>query len=192
MGAVPRRSFLLGLGAGAAALAAGGVVLRGRGGDGESPGPVPGAAVGDERVEQKRSVARGQVVDFYTAVPAGHGDGRGLPVCLVLHGASATAAHFDDFGFGRFLTDAVQRGAKPFVLAGATGGVLRWQPSGDDDPRRMVHEEIPGWCAERGFDTGRLALWGWSMGGYGALRRRRDLSGLRPRGRRLLPGLLAG
>jgi dienelactone hydrolase len=33
----------------------------------------------------------------------------------------------------------------------------------------MVHEELPAWCAERGFDTGRLAAWGWSMGGYGAL-----------------------
>jgi hypothetical protein len=70
-----------------------------------------------------------------------------------------------DFGFGRFLTDAVQRGAKPFVLAGATGGVLRWEPSGNDDPRAMVHDELPPWCKERGFDTARIALWGWSMGG---------------------------
>lgn len=161
-----RRSFLAGLGAGAVVIAGCGW-LRG---DGESPGPVPDAAVGDERVERRRSGARGQDVDFYTAVPAGHGDGRGLPVCLVLHGASATAADFGDFGFGRFLTDAVERGARPFVLAGATGGRLRWQPSGDDDPRAMVHDELPAWCAERGFDTGRMALWGWSMGGYGALR----------------------
>jgi predicted esterase len=166
---VSRRSFLLGLGAGGAAAVAGGVALKNRG-DGEAPGPVPEAPVGDERVERRRSEARGREVDFYTAVPAGHGDGRGLPVCLVLHGASATAAEFDDFGFGRFLTDAVQRGAKPFVLAGATGGVLRWQPSGNDDPRAMVHDEIPDWCRERGFDTSRIALWGWSMGGYGVLR----------------------
>jgi pimeloyl-ACP methyl ester carboxylesterase len=138
--------------------------------DGEAPGPVPDAAVGDERVERRESKARGREVDFYTAVPAGHGDGRGLPVCFILHGASATAADFDDFGFGRFLTDAVQRGAQPFVLAGATGGVLQWQPSGDDDPRAMVHDEVPKWCDERGFDTTRLALWGWSMGGCGVLR----------------------
>ena len=165
-----RRSFLVGVGAGAAAVAAGGLTLNRRGGGGEAPGPVPDAPVGDERVERRRSEARGTEVDFYTAVPAGHGDGKGLPVCLVLHGASATAADFDDFGFGRFLTDAVQRGATPFVLAGATGGVLRWEPSGNDDPRAMVHTEIPAWCKERGFDTGRLALWGWSMGGYGVLR----------------------
>jgi predicted esterase len=167
---VSRRAFLVGVGAGAVAVAAGGVGLGGCGGDGESPGPVPDAAPGDERVEPRRSEARGRMVDFYTAVPAGHGDGRDLPVCLVLHGASATAADFGDFGFGRFLTDAVQRGAEPFVLAGATGGRLRWEPNGNDDPRAMVRDELPAWCAERGFDTTRVALWGWSMGGYGVLR----------------------
>ncbi len=166
---VSRRSFLVGIGAGAAALAAGGAVLERRG-DGELPGPVPETPVGDERVERRKSETRGKDVDFYTAVPAGHGDGKGLPVCLILHGASATAAEYDDFGFGRFLTDAMQRGAEPFVLAGATGGVLRWEPSGNDDPRAMVHEELPTWCKERGFDISRVALWGWSMGGYGALR----------------------
>lgn len=135
-------------------------------------GVIPTAAPGDERVEVRRSEARGRDVDFYTAVPAGHGDGRDLPVCIVLHGATATAADFDDgrFEFGRFLSDAVARGAAPFVLAGATGGALRWEPSGADDPQRMAYEEIPAWCAARGFDTSRLALWGWSMGGYGALR----------------------
>jgi hypothetical protein len=136
----------------------------------DGPGPIPDAPAGDERVERRRSDARGQDVDFYTAVPAGHGDGRGLPVCLVLHGASATAADFPRFGFGRFLSDAVARGDAPFVLAGATGGRMGWEPSGSDDPQRMVHEEIPRWCADRGFDTTRLAAWGWSMGGYGILR----------------------
>jgi hypothetical protein len=130
---------------------------------------VPGAPAGDERVEPRRSVARGRTVDFYTAVPAGHGDGRGLPVCLVLHGASKTAADFPALNLGGFLTAAVRRGAPPFVLAGATGDRLSWRPSGADDPQRMVHEEIPGWCAARGFDTSRLAAWGWSMGGYGSL-----------------------
>jgi poly(3-hydroxybutyrate) depolymerase len=136
----------------------------------EAPGPVPDAPVGDERVERRRSAARGRVVDFYTAVPNGHGDGRGLPVCLILHGASATAADYPEFGFGRFLTDAVVRGAAPFVLAGADGGALGWEPSGADNPARMVHDELPRWCAERGFDTQRVAAWGWSAGGYGVLR----------------------
>jgi enterochelin esterase-like enzyme len=130
---------------------------------------MPAAPAGDERVERRPSAARGRTVDFYTAVPAGHGDGRGLPVCLVLHGGSKTARDFPALGLGRFLTDATNRGVAPFVLAGATGDRLNWQPAGADDPQRMVHEEIPKWCAERGFDGTRLAVWGWSMGGYGGL-----------------------
>src|SRR5689334_2064272 len=130
---------------------------------------IPDVPTGDERLERRESAARGRTVDFYTAVPAGHGDGRGLPVLLVLHGASKTAADFPALGLGRFASDSVRRGNAPFVLAGATGGRLSWRPSGADDPQRMVHEEIPAWCAERGFATDRLAVCGWSMGGYGAL-----------------------
>ncbi|MFI7599852.1 alpha/beta hydrolase [Actinoplanes sp. NPDC049681] len=160
-----RRTLLTGAGA-AVAIAAVGGYARSR----YAAEPVvPGAPVGDERLEQRHSPARGRTVDFYTAVPAGHGDGRGLPVCLILHGASKTAADFPALGLGRFVTDSVRRGNAPFVLAGATGGRLSWRPSGSDDPQRMVREDIPAWCAERGFDTGRFTVAGWSMGGYGAL-----------------------
>lgn len=137
---------------------------------GDDPAPVvPDAPLGDERIERRESAARGRTVDFYTCVPAGHGDGRGLPVCLVLHGGSKSPRDFPAMGLGRFLSAAVDGGAAPFVLAGATGDRLAWRPSGADDPQRMVHEELPRWCAERGFDTTRIALWGWSMGGAGAL-----------------------
>ena len=152
-------------GLGVAAAAAGYRWLR--------PGPqtavLPDDPPGDERLTRARSAARGREVDFYTAVPAGHGDGRGLPVCLVLHGASTTAADFPRLGLGRFLTRAVRAGVPPFVLAGATGDRLSWRPAGGDDPQRMVHEEIPAWCADRGFDATRVAACGWSMGGYGSL-----------------------
>lgn len=165
-----RRAVLGGL----AGVAVGGTAwavdrLADRGEEQDFADTIPAAPLGDERVETVRSAARGREVTFYTAVPEGYGDGRGLPVCLVLHGASATAADFPRFGLGRFLTDAVRRGARPFVLAGATGDRLAWQRSGDDDPQRMVREEIPQWCDRRGFDTSRIVAWGWSMGGYGAL-----------------------
>ncbi|MFC5941461.1 alpha/beta hydrolase [Micromonospora harpali] len=156
---------------GAAVLAVGGAVaaweaIRPR----QGPAPeLPDAPPGDERLLRRESAARGRTVDFWTAVPAGHGDGRGLPVCLVLHGASATPRDYARFGLARFLTDAVRRGAPPFVLAGATGGRLSWRAAGADDPQRMVREEVPAWCAERGFDAGRVAAWGWSMGGFGSL-----------------------
>ena len=115
---------------------------------------------------------RGRDVDLFTAVPHGYGDGAGLPVVVVLHGASATASRFQDLGLPRFVTAAVQAGAEPFVLAGADGGALRWEPDPDssDDPQAMVVDELPGWLTDRGFDAGRRAVWGWSMGGYGGLR----------------------
>ena len=161
-----RRRTWLAAGAGAAALAG----LAGYGSrSGDLEPIVPDAPAGDERVVRRDSAMRGRPVDFYTAVPAGHGAGRGLPVCIVLHGASKTAADFPGLGFGRFLTDAVRRGVPPFVLAGATGDRLNWRPAGGDDPQAMVRAEIPRWCADRDFDTRRIALLGWSMGGYGAL-----------------------
>ncbi len=140
-------------------------------------GPVPDVPAGQERLEQVASQARGTTVGFWTAVPAGLGDGHGLPVCLVLHGASATTADYSDFGLGRFLSAAVRAGVPPFVLAGADGGSTGWQVSGSDDPQRMLTDELPAWCADRGWDSSRLAAYGWSLGGRGSLL----LAELRPR-----------
>ena len=139
---------------------------------GLGPDPfIPDAPEGEVRLEKVDSAARGRSVELFTAVPEGHGDGAGLPVVLIMHGASATAADFQPFGLARFLTQAVRDGAEPFVLAGADGGVTRWQGDGSgDDPTAMMTDEMPGWLADRGFDSERRALWGWSMGGYGALR----------------------
>ena len=33
----------------------------------------------------------------------------------------------------------------------------------------MMLSEMPRWLDQRGFDSSRLAGWGWSMGGYGVL-----------------------
>ncbi len=131
---------------------------------------VPDAPEGAMRLESVASAAMGGKVDLFTAVPAGHGDGAGLPVVVVLHGASASASRFLDFGFGNFVTAAVEAGAPPFVLAGTDDGPLGWLPAGDVDPQRMLREELPGWLSDRGFDADRRAVWAWSRGGYGALR----------------------
>lgn len=131
---------------------------------------IPDVPEGDVRLERVRSDARGQAVDLFTAVPDGHGDGAGLPVCLVLHGATNRPDSYRECGLPQLLTSAVRAGAPPFVLAGADGGAQKWERVGSDDPSHMLTDELPGWLAERGFDTGRLAAWGWSMGGYGALR----------------------
>ena len=84
--------------------------------------------------------------------------------------ATATTADYAAFGFPQFLTAAVEAGAPPFVLVGADGGRTFWQATGStDDPQRMVRDQIPTWCDERGYDTSRMAAYGWSMGGHGVL-----------------------
>jgi S-formylglutathione hydrolase FrmB len=132
---------------------------------------IPDAEAGEVTLETVYSQQRGLDVDFFTAVPAGHGAGKGLPVVVVCHGATGQPADYEAFGFPQFVTQAVDDGAQPFVLAGAYGSALRWEPQpGGDDPQAMVLDEMPQWLDERGFDADRRALWGWSMGGYGVLR----------------------
>lgn len=130
---------------------------------------VPDAPEGMVRVERVSSRAMGDL-DLFTAAPAGHGEGAGLPVVVVLHGSSASAAQLQGFGLGRFVTAAVEAGAPPFVLVGTDDGPAGWVPGGDSDPQRMLRDELPGWLELRGYDADRRALWGWSRGGYGALR----------------------
>lgn len=134
-------------------------------------GTIPPAPAGRVSLEIVHSEARGQDVGLFTAVPAGSGDGAGLPICLVLHGASATTADFTGFGLPGFLTATVDSGVPPFVLVGVDGDrATRWDGAGGpDDSQRMLREEVPAWCAARGFDASRIAAHGWSMGGYGSL-----------------------
>jgi dienelactone hydrolase len=96
----------------------------------------------------------------------------------VLHGASGRPSDYSRFGFPQLLTDAVQRGVEPFVLAGADGGSQSWLPVGADNPQEMLVYEVPDWLEERGFDSHRLVGWGWSMGGYGVVRLGEDQPGV--------------
>jgi pimeloyl-ACP methyl ester carboxylesterase len=131
---------------------------------------IPTAAEGTVRLDSVASAAMGRNLDLFTAVPAGYGDGAGLPVVVVLHGASASVGDFREFGFGHFVTAAVQAGAPPFVLAGTDDGPAGWLSDGGVDPPTMLRDELPGWLADRGLDADRRVVWGWSRGGYGALR----------------------
>ncbi|TIC87699.1 esterase [Nocardioides sp. GY 10113] len=173
---VTRRGTLLGAGGVAVAAALGAVAVdaapaRVRRALGLSPDLfVPDAAEGEVRLDTVASAAMGTELDLFTAVPAGYGEGAGLPALLVLHGASSSAAQFRDFGFTRFVTAAVEAGAPPFVLVGTDDGPDGWVPGGGVDPFTMLREEMPQWLADRGFAPGRPRVWAWSRGGYGALR----------------------
>lgn len=130
---------------------------------------VPDAEEGRVRVERVDSSSMGEI-ELFTAVPTGYGDGAGLPVVVVLHGSSASASALRDFGLAQFVSAAVEAGTPPFVLVGTDDGPQGWVPAGGTDPQAMLREELPGWLGDRGWDADRRGLWGWSRGGYGALR----------------------
>jgi S-formylglutathione hydrolase FrmB len=94
-----------------------------------------------------------------------------LPVALFLHGAGADHRMvFDDLQADRFLAQHVARGGTPFAIAAVDGGNSWWhrRATGTDTQAMVVEEFIP-LLAGQGLDTGTLAVFGLSMGGFGAL-----------------------
>jgi len=135
--------------------------------------PMPDVEPGPRVDGSLVSRARGDVeVGWSISYPPGHGSGDALPVALVLHGASGDhTTAVTQLGIDRFLALAVRDGVRPFAVASADGGSTYWrpQPDGTDASRMLVDEFLP-LLSRRGLDTATLALTGWSMGGYGALR----------------------
>jgi predicted esterase len=182
-----RRALLLGgLGVGAAGAAGVAVgveegVLPGRtwardrlGLNGE-PGTVPQVDPGRVVHGSFVSHARGGVrTGWSIAYPPGSpGVVTGLPVLVVLHGLgnddrSAMSPHL---GLDRFLAAGVEAGLPAFAIASVDGGTTYWhrRPDGEDAGAMVLDEFVP-LLHERGLRTDRIALLGWSMGGYGALR----------------------
>ena len=82
--------------------------------------------------------------------PPADRDGAGLPVVLVLHGSSASAADFRGFGFGRFVDRrggarrAAVRAGRHRRRAGELGGRRQWRPTRS----RCVLDELPRWLTE--------------------------------------------
>jgi pimeloyl-ACP methyl ester carboxylesterase len=106
------------------------------------------------------------------AYPPGSPPGSTLRVLLVLHGRGSS--HTDVFAslkIDRFLAAAVRGGVPPFAVVSVDGGDHTYwhaRRSGEDPPAMLLDELLP-LLARRGLRTERLALGGWSMGGYGAL-----------------------
>ncbi|GAA4818989.1 alpha/beta hydrolase [Nocardioides caeni] len=166
--------------AGAAALA--GVeleVLPGKstlyhrlGHDGED-GVVPSVEPGRLDSGAFASRARGREVGWAVARPPRSGAAAPLPVVLVLHGRGndhRMPFQRDGLGLDRFLARAVDDGLPPFALASVDGGEAYWHDRADGDrAQTMVLDEFLPLLADQGLDTSRIALAGWSMGGFGAL-----------------------
>lgn len=178
---VKRRAVLLGsLGAGLGVVGVGagmvtdalpgGARLRRALGMTGPDGTVPDVPPGPVHTEREHSAARGTDVDVITMTPDGV-DSAGLPVCLALHGRDASARMFLDLGLPRFLTAVHRAGTPPFAVVAVDGGTdSYWVATrSDDDPQRMLTEEVPGWLAKRGLRTAPCGVLGVSMGCFGAL-----------------------
>ena len=118
--------------------------------------------------ERIRSLSRGTEVELVVIRPE---DAEpNLPVCLALHGRGEGAGMFVDLGVPRMLSSAVNyQGTPPFAVVAVDGGDSYWVARDeDDDPQKMLAEELPTWLEERGLATNPFAVLGISMGGYGA------------------------
>jgi S-formylglutathione hydrolase FrmB len=179
-----RRGFLAA--GGATVLAAAGYaldhdVLPGRpfvyrhlgldGPDGVVPSVEPGRTISGSFVSPARG---GRRTGWSIAWPPGKKAGAALPVAVVLHGrgnSHVSAFSPEYLGLDRFLAASVGQGATPFAMASVDGGESYWHPrASGDDAGAMVLEEFLPLLRDHGLDVGRVALFGWSMGGYGALR----------------------
>lgn len=176
-----RRAFLLGAGTAGLVGVGAGVqqrVLPGRpwlqdqlGLNGE-PGRVPDVTPGPVVSGSFVSRARGNTPTGWTIARAPGASGE-LPVLVVLHGLDGDhrTAMGSHLGLDRFLAAGASAGLPPFAVASVDGGRGYWhrRPDGEDAGRMVLEEFLP-LLARQGLATDRVGLFGWSMGGYGALR----------------------
>jgi dienelactone hydrolase len=179
-----RRTLLIGgaavvVLAGAGALGVEQNVLPGRstmfrllGLDGRA-GKIPDTRPGPMTTGKFVSKARlGADVGWAVSYPPGSKPGDALPVLISLHGFGGS--HGSSFGtrlgLDHFLARYVDAGGKPFAIAAVDGGKTYWhhRTSGEDAGAMVTDEFIP-LLAARGLQTAKVALFGWSMGGFGAL-----------------------
>ena len=194
---IRRRALLLGLPAAGVAAAAGVVAgvesgaLPGRsrldralgltGPDGTIPAVKPGPVVTGSFPSRHRDGAR-----TGWALVRPPGTHRDLPLVIALHGRGGDhATILDELGVPQFLAQAVGRGVPAFAVASVDGGETYWHPHAGTDTGATVTDELLPMLADRFagvLDTRRLGFYGWSMGGYGALRLAAALGPARVRG----------
>lgn len=137
-----------------------------------TPGRIPSVRPGPMTSGTFVSAARrGATVGWAVSRPPG--SSRALPVLVALHGYGGdhASAFGDGLGLDRFLAQATAHGVPPFAIASADGGDTYWhRRATGEDAGAMVTDELLPLLAKTGLDTTRVALLGWSMGGYGALR----------------------
>ncbi len=183
--ALTRRQLIVGggvLGIGIAAAGFGAVEARlvpGRrslntflgwtGGPGVIPDVEPATLAQGSFVSHKRN---GHSVAWQLASPIGSSLAD-VPLLISLHGRGGNAASSfgQELGLQFFLTDSVSRGNPPLAIASIDGGDTYWHPraSGEDAGGMVLDEFLP-ILSELGCNMSKIAFFGWSMGGFGALR----------------------
>jgi enterochelin esterase-like enzyme len=178
---IRRRALLLGLpasGAAAAAVVVGGIeagALPGRRrldrflGLSSHGTSIPDVVPGPTTSGSFYSVARQAETGWTLVLPPGDHDRLPLVVALHARGGDHTSI-VHDLAMPQFLAATVASGVPPFAVVGVDGGDTYWHPHHGTDSGAMVIDELVPLMAQRGLRTKRIGLYGWSMGGYGALR----------------------
>jgi S-formylglutathione hydrolase FrmB len=119
------------------------------------------------------SAARGGAqTNWVIALPPGQTPQNGtLRPVIALHGKDGNANMILDCGVEDGLAQLVKAGKPPFAVVGVDGGSNSYwhKRASGEDPGAMVLEELLPMLSSMGFDTSRVGLMGWSMGGYGAM-----------------------
>lgn len=140
--------------------------------DPDPAAPAPRRSPGPSRSGSFASRACARDVGWQLSYPPGARVGDHLPVALVLHGRGGNAGSAStELWLDGYLADAVAAGVPPFVLAAVDGGDHSYwhRRRSGEDPQAMLTDEFVPLLAGMGLATARLGLFGWSMGGCGAL-----------------------
>ncbi|WP_288799346.1 alpha/beta hydrolase family protein [uncultured Arsenicicoccus sp.] len=118
-----------------------------------------------------RSRLRGnQDTPWLLLYPPGYGRGARLPVLITLHGTGSGEETPWILRWPETSEALAKEGLPPFACAGVAGGDTWWHRRTDGtDSGAMVIEELIPLLASRGLDTRRVSLYGYSMGGVGAI-----------------------
>ena len=186
---VTRRQFLIGGGIVVAGAAAAGAVgwrswrvrdawYRFSGAYGEPGTPPPSYSVTyDHGTLPSRFTAEPAVysIAYPPGVPADSAAAlAALPVCICLPGRSRAPGEVlqGHLRFGDYVADGIEtRGVTPYAVAAVQASDTYWhlRESGVDAMAMLLEEFVPFVRDDLGLG-GPLAVMGWSMGGYGALR----------------------
>ncbi len=94
-----------------------------------------------------------------------------LPVAIFLHGLGGDhSVLLEDLAADEALQRHLDAGGAPFAIAAVDGGDTWWHPRANGtDTQSMLVKEFAPFLGRRGYDLGRIGLFGLSMGGFGSL-----------------------